>query len=94
MEVFLLKGLFFTCVFQPTTVEKREPTENTTWTGIGFMLTPEGSDLTFEIPNVFRDLDYDLVVRHEHSGAFADKPWDKARAQLIYLDGPPAEGSK
>ena len=83
--------------FQPTVVKRREPNpvkEETTWTGFGFMQMLEGSDLTFQIPNIFRDLEYDLVVRHEHLPNFDDQPWDKATAQLIYLDEPPQEGSR
>jgi hypothetical protein len=50
--------------FQPTTVIRREPSSvpgGTTWTGFGFMQVYEGSSLTFDIPAIFRDLDYDLV---------------------------------
>ena len=77
---------------QPTTVVKREPSPvkgGTTWTGFGFMQVYEGSDLTFEVPAIFREQDYDLVVRHEHLPTFPDA-WDKAKAELVYLDGPPA----
>ena len=49
----------------------------------------EGSTLTFDIPNIFRSLDYDLVVRHEHFSNFPNK-WDKATFELISLDGPAA----
>lgn len=48
----------------------------------------EGSDLTFDIPFIFRDMDYDLVIRHEHLPNFPN-PWEKATVTLIHLDGPP-----
>ena len=70
---------------------RREPSPvkgGTTWTGFGFMQVYEGSDLTFDVPAIFRDLDYDLVVRHEHLPNFPDE-WASAKAELVHLDGPP-----
>ena len=76
-------------------VIKREPNPDkvdctpncTPWTGFGFMQVFEGSTLTFLIPNIFRTLNYDLVVRHEHTDKFPNK-WNKATFELISLDGP------
>ena len=47
----------------------------------------EGSTLTFEIPSIFKDMEYDLVVRHEHN---PDSPntWENANVELIRIDGP------
>ena len=62
--------------------------ESTPWTGIGFMQVFEGSDLTFLIPTIFRTLDYDLVVRYEHTDNFPLE-WAKVIYEVISLDGPP-----
>ena len=78
---------------QPTVVIKREPNpapDNTPWTGFGFMQVFEGSDLTFLIPKIFRTLQYDLVVRHEHTGNFPIE-WNKVTYEIISLDGPPSD---
>ena len=64
------------------------PAEPNTWTGIGFMQVYEGSDLTFDVPSIFRDLDYDLVVRHEHLPNFPNR-WENAKVSLIHIDGKP-----
>lgn len=51
-------------MLQPATHIRREPSSvpgDTTWSGTGFMQVYEGSTLTFDIPGVFADLNYDLV---------------------------------
>ena len=63
--------------------------ESTPWTGIGFMQVFEGSDLTFLIPTIFRTLQYDLVVRYEHTDNFPLE-WAKVSYEVISLDGPPS----
>lgn len=83
-------------MLQPTKVIQREPPsrpQDQTWSGPGFMQVYEGSDLTFDIPAIFRDLDYDLVVRHE---TIPNHPntWQDARAELIRIDGPPDPNGK
>ena len=50
----------------------------------------QGSTLTFAIPNIFRTLEYDLVVRHAHTEGFPNQ-WETATYELISLDGPPGE---
>ena len=83
----------YTINVQPTVVIKREPNpapESTPWTGIGFMQVFEGSELTFLIPNIFRTLQYDLVVRYEHTGNFPID-WEKVSFEIISLDGPASE---
>ena len=62
-----------------------DPKDNT-WTGLGFMQVLEGSTLTFEIPAIFQDMDYDLVIRHEHDPNFPNT-WETAHWELI-PDGP------
>ena len=47
----------------------------------------EGSTLTFNIPSIFTDMEYDLVVRHEHDPNFPES-WDNATVELIRVDGP------
>ena len=49
----------------------------------------EGSDLTFLIPNIFRTLQYDLVIRYEHDPNFPNQ-WEKVQYDVITLDGPPS----
>ena len=51
----------------------------------------EGSELTFLIPKIFRTLQYDIVMRHEHDpdGNFPDQ-WEKVSYEVISLDGPPS----
>lgn len=84
-------------LLQPTKVIRREPSREpggSTWTGFGFMQVYEGSDLTFDVPAIFSDLDYDLIVRYEHLPNYPDD-WTTATAQLIPLDGPPGnEGER
>ena len=63
--------------------------ESTPWTGIGFMQVFEGSDLTFLIPTIFRTLQYDLVVRYDHTDNFPLE-WGKVTYEIISLDGPPS----
>ena len=65
---------------------KANPKDNT-WTGLGFMQVLEGSTLTFEIPTIFQDMDYDLVIRHEHDPNFPNT-WETAQWELI-PDGTP-----
>ena len=64
----------------------KDPGGNT-WTGFGFMQVNEGSTLTFDIPAIFTDLEYDLVVRHEHNPSFPNQ-WENANVELIRIDGP------
>ena len=52
------------------------------------MQVSEGSDLTFEIPAIFTDLEYDLVIRHEHLPEDPNE-WKEANVELIRIDGPP-----
>ena len=47
----------------------------------------EGSTLTFDIPAIFRDMEYDLVVRHEHKPEYPNE-WNDANVELIRVDGP------
>jgi hypothetical protein len=49
----------------------------------------EGSDLTFLIPNIFRTLQYDLIIRYEHDPKFSNQ-WEKVTYEVITLDGPPS----
>lgn len=49
---------------KPTTHIRREPTpllEDTTWSGTGFMKVYEGSTLTFDVPEMSSNGNYDLV---------------------------------
>ena len=61
----LLEGeLAHGSVLPPTKVTRKKPTEGaTTWTGFGYMLVLEGSNLTFDIPEVHRTMDYVPVIR-------------------------------
>ena len=69
-------------------VVKRKPNpEGNTWTGFGFMEVREGSTLTFDIPAIFTDMNYDLVIRHEHDPNFPNA-WDNATVELIRREGP------
>lgn len=65
---------------------KQDPKDNT-WTGFGFMQVNEGSTLTFDIPAIFTDLEYDLVIRHEHDPKFPNA-WENANVELVRIDGP------
>jgi hypothetical protein len=40
----------------------------------------EGSTLTFDVPAIFRELDYDLVVRYEHQPNHPAK-WETAKVR-------------
>jgi hypothetical protein len=51
------------------------------------MQVNEGSTLTFEIPAIFRDMEYDLVLRHEHNPAYPNA-WENANVELVRVDGP------
>ncbi len=51
------------------------------------MQVNEGSTLTFDVPSIFTDMDYDLVVRHEHNPNYPN-PWENAKVELIRVDGP------
>jgi hypothetical protein len=75
----------------PTKVTRRKPSEiegETTWTGFGHMLVFEGSNLTFDVPEIFRTMDYDLVVRYAHLGS-SPNTWESVGAELFRVDGPP-----
>ena len=77
-------------------VIRREPSPvpgGTTWTGFGFMQTSEGSTLTFDVPAIFRDGEYDLVVRHEHVPNYPGD-WQAAKVDLERIDGPPDPSGK
>ena len=54
------------------------------WTGFGFLQVSEGSELIFDVPGsaIRKDLDYDLVIRHQHQ---PDSPnqWKEATVQLL-----------
>ena len=72
-------------LFQPTIILKREPNpapQTTPWSGTGFMQVFEGSDLTFLIPNIFRTLQYDMVIRYEHEPKFPNQ-WEKVTYEVI-----------
>ena len=69
---------------------RREPSREpggSTWTGFGFMQVYEGSDLTFDVPSIFSDLPYDMVVRYEQLPS-QPETWKTATMQLIPIDGP------
>ena len=75
----------------PTKVTKRKPSDiegETTWTGFGHMLVFEGSTLTFDVPEIFRSMEYDLVVRYAHLPA-SPNSWETVTAELVRVDGPP-----
>ncbi len=75
----------------PTKVTKRKPSEiegETTWTGFGHMLVFEGSTLTFDVPEIFRTMEYDLVVRYAHLPA-SPNTWESVMVELERIDGPP-----
>ena len=59
------------------------------WTGFGYMQVNEGSELVFDKVRdaIFKDMDYDLVIRHDHH---PDYPlaWEKATVQLITVGDP------
>ncbi len=87
LDFLLFEGeLAHGSVNPPTQVIKREPNPGgNTWTGFGFMKDFEGSTLTFDIPAIFRNLNYTLVVRYEHLPSHPDE-WKNARAELVSLD--------
>ena len=45
----------------------------------------EGSDLTFEIPNLFKNMDYNLVVKYEHLPQYPNN-WQNASVELIRIN--------
>ena len=49
------------------------------------MQTYEDSDLTFDVPAIFNDGDYDLVVRYEHLPNHP-QTWEDAKVELIPVD--------
>lgn len=53
----------------------------------------EGSTLKFDVPAIFKDLEYDLVVRYEHQPNHPNQ-WEQATAELIPIDGPPDPDGK
>jgi len=74
----------------PTKVTKKKPSNiagETTWTGSGYMLVFEGSQLTFDIPEIHRTMNYRPVVRYAHLPTHPDT-WDAVGMQLIRIDGP------
>ena len=78
-----------------TKVIRREPSREpngTTWTGFGFMQTFEDSTLTFDAPALFKDLEYDLVVRYEHMPNFPNQ-YEDVKVELIRIDGNITEDS-
>src|SRR5438093_1254771 len=81
---------------QPTKVIRREPSSisgGTTWTGFGFMQVYEGSTLKFDVPAIFKDLEYDLIVRYEHQPNHPNQ-WEYAKAEFVRIDGPPSPDGK
>ncbi|XP_043223097.1 laminin subunit beta-1-like [Amphibalanus amphitrite] len=61
----------------------REPYRDgrrTSWTGPGFTRVFQNSFIEFDIDNIERSMDYDLVVRYEPQSAAA---WDNVRMTLI-----------
>lgn len=75
---------------------RKEPSsrpEDNTWTGFGYMQVYEGSTLTFDVPAIFKDLDYDLVVRYQQQPNHPN-PWEKAKVELIRIDGAPDPNGK
>lgn len=68
---------------------RRQPSRDpagSDWTGFGFMQDYEGSDLTFDVPAIFNDGEYDMIVRYEHTPNHPNT-WDGAHVELIPLDG-------
>lgn len=57
-----------------------------TWTGSGYVRVYEGASLEFNIDNIFRAGNYELVVRYEGQSA---EPWEDVRVELIREDGAP-----
>jgi hypothetical protein len=51
----------------------------------------EDSTLTFDVPAIFKDLEYDLVVRYEHVPNYPNQ-WEDVKVELIRIDGPPGDG--
>ncbi len=51
------------------------------------MQVNEGSTLTFDVPAIFTDMEYDLVVRHEHNPNYPNQ-WEDAKVELVRIDGP------
>ena len=79
----------------PVQVIKRKPSDvpgETTWTGFGFMQVFEGSTLTFRIPEIYRTMNYQPVIRYEHDPA-NPLDWETVDIELISPDGQPGESS-
>ena len=53
------------------------------------MQVNEGSTLTFdvEVGVILNDMDYDLIVRHEHDPNYPNV-WENANVELVRIDGP------
>ncbi|XP_035224803.1 laminin subunit beta-1-like isoform X2 [Stegodyphus dumicola] len=64
----------------------REPysEREATWTGLGFMRAFEGSHLEFDITDIPKSLEYDIVIRYEPQ---LPAKWEKARI-IIERPGP------
>eukprot|EP00094_Tigriopus_californicus_P009037 TCALIF_08711-PA protein Name:"Similar to LanB1 Laminin subunit beta-1 (Drosophila melanogaster)" AED:0.08 eAED:0.08 QI:0/0.86/0.81/1/0.86/0.87/16/623/1807 len=97
LDFLLFEGeLAFGSQNPPTKVIRKEPSsrpEDNTWTGFGYMQVYEGSTLTFDVPAIFKDLDYDLVVRYQQQPNHPN-PWDNAKIELIRIDGAPDPNGK
>lgn len=50
------------------------------------MQTFEDSTLTFDAPALFKDLEYDLIVRYEHMPNFPNQ-YEDVKVELIRIDG-------
>ena len=48
----------------------------------------EGSTLKFDVPSIFKDLEYDVVVRYEHQPNHPNQ-WEQANVEFVRIDGPP-----
>ena len=65
----------------------KEPILHSTWTGFGHMQVFEGSTLTFDIPPLFRTMEYIPVIRYAHHPTHAET-WHQVEMTLERTDGP------
>jgi len=74
-----------------TRVIVRKPSDlpgETTWTGPGFIQVFEGSIVTFKLPEIYRTMNYYLVIRFEHDPAFPST-WESVNADLFRVNSSP-----
>jgi hypothetical protein len=63
------------------------PDRRKTWTGDGFVRAFEGSSIEFDVSNIFKTGNYEILIRYEHLHSI--KRWENVRITLHRTDGPP-----